>query len=39
LDRSLRRAIVGELGESKTTRLTGEFVTNDLDGIGVNSRL
>ena len=39
LDRAIRCAIVGELGESKTAGLAGELVTNDLDGIGVNSRL
>ena len=39
LDRSLRCAVIGELGESKAAGLTGELITNDLDGIGMNSRL
>src|ERR1700693_4949019 len=39
LDRSVRRSVVRELGESKAARLTGKLVANDLDGIGVNRRL
>src|SRR5271167_3764166 len=39
LDRPFRGCVVRELGESKAARLTGEFIANDLDRIGMNRRL